>query len=127
MIEETTVTLATVVSLNRRLPRAVWILQAGLVFNALGNGAVNPFTVIYLHDVRDIPLGSAGLVAATSSLAALGGALTAGSIADRLGPRATLLGGLALAAGAFACYPLIRATCMRSSWRRSPAPVVARG
>ncbi|HEX6699251.1 MAG TPA: MFS transporter [Gaiellaceae bacterium] len=96
------------VSLSRGLPRAVWILQAGLVFNALGNGAAAPFTVIYLHEVRGISLGAAGLAAATSSLAALCAGLAAGAIADRTGPRATLLGGLAVAAVAFACYPLIR-------------------
>jgi hypothetical protein len=28
--------------------------------NALGNGAANPFLVLYLHDVRHISLGIAG-------------------------------------------------------------------
>jgi hypothetical protein len=47
-----------------RLPRAVYILQAGLLVNAFGNGAANPFLLVYLHNVRGIPLGLAGLVAA---------------------------------------------------------------
>ena len=42
--------------LNGGLPRSVYLLQSGLVLNALGNGAAAPFLVIYLHDVRGIPL-----------------------------------------------------------------------
>jgi MFS family permease len=90
------------------MPRAVWILQTGLVFNALGNGAAAPFVLLYLHDVRGIPLGVAGLVSATSACAALLSALAGGAVADRLGPKVTLLAGLLVASGAFACYPLVR-------------------
>ena len=46
---------------ERGLPRSVYVLQAGLVLNAFGNGAAGPFMVIYLHDVRGVPLGLAGL------------------------------------------------------------------
>jgi MFS family permease len=93
---------------KERLPRAVTVLQAGLVCNAFGNGAVGPFTVLYLHDVRGIPLGVAGLAAGIGSLCALVSALATGALADRFGPRATLLAGLALAAAAFSAYPLVR-------------------
>jgi MFS family permease len=72
-----------------RLPRAVYILQAGLLVNAFGNGAANPFLLLYLHDVRGIPLGLAGLVAATNACTALATALiaeawpTAGALSER--------------------------------------------
>jgi hypothetical protein len=41
-------------SLNPRLPRDVWILQAGGLANMFGNGVVGPFLIIYLHNVRGI-------------------------------------------------------------------------
>ncbi len=80
-------------SLDPRLPRAIWILQGGGLANAFGNGIVLPFLIIYLHNVRGISLGAAGLVAATNSAAALGsgflaGALAGGAIMARRGVRA---------------------------------------
>jgi len=95
-------------SLRYDLPRGVYILQAGLVINAFGNGAANPFVVLYLHNVRGIPLWVAGLVAATNAGFALISALVAGSVADRRGARATMIGGLVCSAIAFALYPFIR-------------------
>ncbi|MDX6447885.1 MAG: hypothetical protein QOD08_348, partial [Gaiellaceae bacterium] len=47
-------------SLDPRLSRDVWILQLGGLTNAFGNGIVLPFLIIYLHNVRGIPLGLAG-------------------------------------------------------------------
>jgi hypothetical protein len=64
-----------------RLPRAVYILQAGLLVTAFGNGAANPFLLLYLHDVRGIPLGLAGLVAATNACTAL--VTAAGALSER--------------------------------------------
>jgi len=90
-----------------RLPVAVYVLQSGLVLNAFGNGAAGPFVLLYLHDVRGIPLGVAGLASAANAAAALPASLFGGAIADRIGPRATVLGGLALAATAFCLYPAV--------------------
>jgi hypothetical protein len=42
-------------SLNPRLPREVWVLQAGGLANSFGNGIMLPFLIIYLHNVRGIP------------------------------------------------------------------------
>ena len=39
----------------------VWLVQIGGVVNALGNGIVFPFIVIYLHNVRGISFAEAGL------------------------------------------------------------------
>jgi MFS family permease len=94
--------------IDRRLPREVHLLQSGLVVNALGNGAANPFVVVYLHQVRGIPLGLAGLAAGTGACAALLGTLWGGSLADRIGSRRTVVFGLACSAAAFALYPLLR-------------------
>ena len=89
------------------LPRDVYVLQAGLVLNALGNGAANPFVLLDLHNVRNVPLPVAGLVSATSAAAALVAALVSGSFADRFGPRSTMVAGLVLSAAGFAYYPFV--------------------
>jgi len=95
-------------SLNPELPRAVWILQAGGLANFFGNGVVIPFLIIYLHNVRGLSLATAGLIAATNALAALVSGPLAGTLSDRLGPRRTLVGALAIMAAAISLFPLIQ-------------------
>jgi MFS family permease len=90
------------------LPRSVYVLQAGLVVNAFGNGAANPFVVIYLHDSRGVPLAVAGLATSVGAVCALGATLAGGTLADRIGMRQTMVAGLLLSAAAFALYPLVR-------------------
>jgi len=75
-----------------------------------GNGVIGPFLIIYLHNVRGISLGVAGLVVATGSLAAFASGFVGGALSDRLGPRIVLSGALVVAALAFALFPLIRET-----------------
>ena len=94
-------------SLNPQLPRAVWLLQAGGLANMFGNGVVVPFLVIYLHNVRGISLGLAGSIAATNGLAALVSGPIAGSLADRIGARTTLVAALVIMTVAFSLFPLI--------------------
>jgi predicted MFS family arabinose efflux permease len=94
--------------LDPRLPRTVWLVQAGGVVNSLGNGIVFPFIVIYLHNVRGISFAEAGLALSVGGVAALGAGLLAGPTVDRIGGRNTLLLGLLLQAVAFALFPLIR-------------------
>src|SRR5215475_4010429 len=91
-------------SLRPGLPRAVQTLQVGGVLNALGNGLVTPFLLIYLHQVRGISLGLAGLVVGTTALVSIVVTPITGTLADRFGPRATLfvaLGALALGFGGY--------------------------
>ena len=57
------------------LSRPLWLLQAGGLVNAVGDGLVLPFLVIYLHNVRSIGLATAGLITV--------GRLTAGVIVER--------------------------------------------
>jgi MFS family permease len=77
-------------SLDPQLSRQLWTLLSGSFANAFGNGVVFPFLLIYLHNVRHIPLGTAGLVLAASSLAGLVAGPISGSLVDRVGPRAVL-------------------------------------
>ena len=95
-------------SLNPQLSRDVWILQAGGLANMFGNGVVGPFLIIYLHNVRGISLGIAGLIVAANAAAALGSGFVGGALSDRLGPRAVLSGALIIEAVGFALFPLIR-------------------
>jgi MFS family permease len=94
-------------SLNPKLPRAVWLLQAGGLANMFGNGVVVPYLVIYLHNVRGISLGLAGLIAAANGAAALVSGPIAGALADRIGARTTLVAALVIMTVAFALFPLI--------------------
>jgi MFS family permease len=106
----------------RGLPRDVYVLQAGLLLNAFGNGAANPFTLLYLHDVRGIPLAVAGLASGVGAATALGSALVSGALTDRIGARATMIGGLGLSTLGFAMYPLIR-----EGWQAVAAAVLLGG
>lgn len=98
----------------------MYVLQSGLVLNALGNGAAAPFMVIYLHDVRGLPLALAALAGSVAGVAALASALASGSLSDRIGPRPTMIGGLALSTGAYLLYPLVR-----SSWEAFAVALLA--
>src|SRR4051812_4619798 len=73
-----------------------------------GNGVIGPFLIIYLHNVRGISLGVAGLIVASSAAAALCSGFVGGALSDRLGPRAVLSGALTVMAVGFALFPLIR-------------------
>jgi MFS family permease len=69
------------------LPPPAWQLLAAGSLSAVANGLTYPFLVVYLHRVRDLSLGTAGLAAATIAAAAIVVNLLAGPLVDRLGPR----------------------------------------
>ena len=82
------------------LTRELWLIQAGVLLNALGWGAVLPFEVIYLNEGRGFSLGTAGLVVGTLTGVAVVAAPCAGPLIDRFGARAAAAAsGIALAAG----------------------------
>jgi MFS family permease len=95
-------------SLDPKLTADLWLLQLGGLTNAFGNGVVLPFLLIYLHNVRGIPLGLAGLAAAVNSAAALCSGFVAGSLADRVGPKRVLIASLLGLAVSISLFPLIR-------------------
>ena len=82
------------------MSRELWLIQAGVFLNMLGYGAVFPFEVIYLHDQRDLPLSTAGLVVGVITGGAVLTAPVAGVLIDRIGARFTATAaGCSLAAG----------------------------
>ncbi|TML54646.1 MAG: MFS transporter [Actinobacteria bacterium] len=99
--------IAYVRSLNPQLPRPVWLIEAGGVANALGNGIVIPFLVIYLHGVRHFGLGISGLVVACLLGIGIVGSPLAGRVVDRIGARATLMGSLAFLAAGYGGFPFV--------------------
>src|SRR5262245_11065793 len=100
---------AIVGRLEQRLPRSVYVLQSGVALNAFGNGAANPFVLLYLHDVRGIPLAAAGLASAANAACGLAASLVGGTVSDRVGPKVTVAVGCALAAISFLAYPFVTA------------------
>jgi len=68
------------------LPRSAWQLLAAGLPSAVANGLTYPFLVVYLHRVRELPLGLAGMAAATIAVAAI-----AVNLAARRRPVATRL------------------------------------
>ena len=99
--------VAYVRSLRPELPRSVWLLEAGGVANAVGNGIAIPFLIIYLHEVRNFGLGISGLVVAALFGVGLVAGPVCGRIVDWIGARATLMGSLALMATGYGCFPFV--------------------
>jgi MFS family permease len=95
-------------SLKPQLPRPVWLLEAGGVANSLGNGIAIPFLVIYLHEVRDLGLGTSGLVVAVLLGIGVVGSPLAGRLVDRIGARTMLMASLALLAAGYGGFPFVR-------------------
>jgi MFS family permease len=99
---------AYVRSLNPRLPRSVRTLQAGALANAYGNGLAIPFLFIYLHNVRGIGLGTAGLIVGTNGAVGLVAGPLTGTLIDRVGGRKTLALSLLFMAVGYGSYPFVQ-------------------
>ena len=70
-------------------PRPFWALWAGMLLNRLGT-MVEPFLGLYLTTARGLSLAQAGVVMAVLGAGSLAGTLVGGTLADRIGRRATL-------------------------------------
>ena len=79
-----------------RLPGTLRVLLAASFVSSIGGGLTLPFLVIYLHEVRHIPLGISGLLIGGVAVLALPVGPSAGALVDRLGARAVLLVALIL-------------------------------
>jgi MFS family permease len=94
-------------SLNPRLPRSVQMLQLGGLVSAFGNGLLVPFLFLYLHNVRGIGLGVAGLIVGTNALVSIVAGPISGPLVDRYGGRAVLALALVVSAVAFGCFAFV--------------------
>lgn len=75
------------------LPRPFWMLWAGTLVNRLGV-FVEPFLALYLTSARHLPLGQAGAMLAAYGAGSVLSQPFGGALADRIGRRATLAGGM---------------------------------
>ncbi|WP_394613586.1 MDR family MFS transporter [Lentzea sp. JNUCC 0626] len=75
------------------LPRAFWFLWTGTLVNRLGT-MVLPFLSLYLTNGRNLPVTTAGVVLAVVGVGQMFSQLIGGILADRVGRRATLTGGM---------------------------------
>jgi MFS family permease len=98
---------AYVRSLDPKLSRQLWTLLSGSFANALGNGVVFPFLLIYLHNVRGISLGTAGLILAATSVAGLVAGPASGALIDHLGPRWVLSASMVVSAAGFGGFAFV--------------------
>ena len=67
-------------------------MLVGVAIDALGVGLVLPFLVIYLHEVRGIPVTTVGVLAAVPAVVGLVLVGPVGVLVDRVGPRRVQLG-----------------------------------
>jgi MFS family permease len=81
------------------LPRAFWALWAGSFVNRLGT-MVEPFLAFYLVAVRGLSLAATGAVLALFGLGSVVSQILGGVLADRIGRRPTLAGGMLATAAA---------------------------
>ena len=89
------------------LSRPVLILQAGNALNYFGYGIVLPFEIIYLHQIRDFPTSTAGLVlTATMGTAAIVTPPT-GALTDRYSAKAIVVAGSLASALGYAGFAYV--------------------
>jgi MFS family permease len=93
--------------LNPQLPRTLWFYEVGVIVNAFGRGMTLPFILIYLHNVRGLSLGLAGVIAAAYAAASFAGALAGGAFADRLGARLVMICSLVAAGGGYGWFAFV--------------------
>jgi len=94
-------------SLDPKLPRSVQTLQLGGLVSALGNGMLIPFLFIYLHNVRGIGLGVAGLIVGANAVVSVVAGPVAGTLVDRRGGRSVLALSLVVLAAGYAAFAVV--------------------
>ena len=80
------------------LPRPAWVVLGADFVSAVGSGLTLPCLFVYVHQVRHLSYGVAGLVVSTIALVSLAGNPAGGALADRWTARRAVMAGLVLAA-----------------------------
>ncbi|MEP7034326.1 MAG: MFS transporter [Dermatophilaceae bacterium] len=77
------------------LPREGKLLLSTVAVETLGTGLVLPFGFIYLHEVREFTIQSAGTLLAVPAIVGMTVVGPAGALIDRLGARRIIIAGIA--------------------------------
>jgi MFS family permease len=89
------------------LPRTFWALFAGTFVNRVGT-FVEPFLALYLTTARHLSIGTAGSLVAVAGAGSIFAQPLGGALADRVGRRPTLCGGLLASGAAIALLAISR-------------------
>ncbi len=89
-------TAATVADVRGVLRGPFRVLVAGRLLDAIGNGMTLSLLVVYLAEVRGIPILIASLVLTWMAVLGMAAAPLAGTLTDRFGPRRVILVAVAL-------------------------------
>ena len=92
------------------LPRPAWILVGGACACYMAVGFVSAFLVLYLHNIRHLPLGAAGIALGAVAFAGLALSPSIGWLTDRVGSKRTLLALLAVGALGAASFIVVHTT-----------------
>jgi len=77
---------------NELPPAGRWLLSTTAI-STIGRGMTLPFTIIYVHEVRGIPLDVAGLLMGLIAVVALAVTGPVGALVDRFGARVVVIWG----------------------------------
>jgi MFS family permease len=88
-------------------PREFWILFGGTLVNAAGSGLVFPFFTLYVRQRFGIPMLTIGAAMSAMAGAGLVSGAVGGALADRLGRKKLMIGGLTLGATALFSMGLV--------------------
>jgi MFS family permease len=93
------------------LPRSFWVLWTGTLINRLGT-MVLPFLTLYLTGERGLSITTAGTVLALLGVGQVFSQLIGGVLADRLGRRVTLTGGMLVTSVSMIALGYVQSTAL---------------
>lgn len=93
-------------SILRGLPRIFWALWTGALVNRLGT-FLQPFLGLYLTSARGVSVAGAGTVVALLGAGSIASQPIGGQLADRIGRRPTLVGGMLASAACIVVLALV--------------------
>ncbi|MGW5051339.1 MFS transporter [Actinokineospora sp. NPDC004072] len=79
----------------------------GMVVDATGAGMYLPLSLLYFHFVTGLPIAQVGVIMSAAAVIALVGNPLTGTLIDRFGARAVVVGGYLVRAVGFVAYPFV--------------------
>lgn len=95
-----------------RIPATIRYLLAGNLVSSVGSGLTLPFLLIYLHDVRHIPLSLTGVLIGATAVVGIPAGPLMGALLDRFGARRVCAAAIAVAAAGTAGLILVHSAAV---------------